>query len=241
MEENTRLTDLTRMLLSSPAFSGFLNELSANGMPAPPTTTSNQQGQTKSQVRPTRKDVNPHQASRQMQNQQPQINMAMIPETSIDFSVLEQPVNGWTSIPSNDFQVFSVSALPQLPVLDLSPISGKALSTQASHDVTKETAHIAEVPAWVKPNADLDIETVGEDVMDEAFDLYNDLCMATTTSKPYSLDTYLASLKTETNKYTLHLTTNLTEANSAQLKRMCAALDETCERVAAYLPGGLSV
>lgn len=241
MEENTRLTDLTRMLLSSPAFSGFLNELSANGMPAPPTTASNQQSQIKSQARPTRKDVNPHQVSRQMQNQQPQINMAMIPETSIDFSVLEQPVNNWNSIPSNDFQVFSVSALPQVPVLDLSPISGKALSTQISPDVTKETAQIAELPAWVKPDADVVAETTTEDMMDEAFDLYNDSSMTTSTSKPYSLDTFLASLKPETNKYTLDLTTNLNEAGFAQLKRMCDAMDETCERVAAYLPGGLSV
>src|SRR5256885_6591869 len=78
MEENTRLSDLTRMLLSSQAFSGFLNELSQNGMPAPSTTAataSQPQSQTQSQAQPqpTKKDVNPHQATRQAQNQQTQV------------------------------------------------------------------------------------------------------------------------------------------------------------------------
>jgi bZIP-type transcription factor MBZ1 len=112
MEDNTRLTDLTRMLLSSSAFSGILSELSTSGMREPSSAASNQEGQVNSQSRPSRKDVNPHHATRQMQNQQPQINMAMIAETSIDFSTLEQPSNSWNAIPSNNFQVISVSALP---------------------------------------------------------------------------------------------------------------------------------
>jgi hypothetical protein len=240
MEENTRLTDLTRMLLSSPAFSGFLNELSANGMPAPPTTTSNQQSQTKSQPRPTRKDVNPHQASRQMQNQQPQINMAMIPETSIDFSALEQPANTWNSIPSNDFQVFSVPAVPLVPMLDVKQLSGKAPSLSASLDTFKETPRIAETPEWVKNDRDQVSTTGAEDNLDQAFDLYNDLSTTSTTSTPYSLESYLASLKPETITSTLDLTCPVQETSSAQLDRMCCALDETCKQLAAYLPAALS-
>src|SRR5437763_10380591 len=64
IEENTRLTDLTRMLLSSQAFSSFLNELSLNGIPAPATAAASSQPQ----PQPTKKDVNPHQATRQAQN-----------------------------------------------------------------------------------------------------------------------------------------------------------------------------
>jgi hypothetical protein len=225
------------MLLSSPAFSGFLNELSANGMPAPPTTATNPQAQIKSQPRSTRKDVNPHQASRQMQNQQPQINLAMIPETSIDFSSLEQPANSWNSIPSNDFQVFSVSAIPQVPILDLTKLSGKA-PLAVNLDTVKETPHIAEVPSWVKSSADLGASTDCEETLAEAFDLYNDLPETSTTSS-YTMDLYLASLKSETSNAIVDFDSTMTETNLAHLERICAALDETCEQLAAYLPGAL--
>lgn len=235
MEENTRLTDLTRMLLSSSAFSGFLNELSANGMPAPPSTVSNQQGQAKPQSRPTHKDVNPHQASRQMQNQQPQINIAMIPETSIDFSVLEQPSNSWNAIPSNDFQVFSVSAVPQVPVLDLTSLSGKASSSPVSISSTKEAPRIAEVPAWVKNDSEA-VKAGVEDHLDQEFDLYNDLPTTSTTAPASSLNSYLVSLKTDNFDVNLNLPNTIDETNLAHLKRICAALDETCEQLAAYLP-----
>lgn len=205
-------------------------------MPAPPTAALNQQGPTKSQPRPTRKDVNPHQASRQMQNQQPQINMAMIPETSIDFSVLEQPSNSWNSIPSNDFQVFSVSAVPQVPVLDLTPLSGKTPSTSVSADIAKEAPQIKEIPAWVNKDAETVAETGTEANLDQAFDLYNNLTVTITTSSSSSLDSYLAFVKPETSKFSLGLTAGIDESNLAKLKRMCAALDETCEKLAAYLP-----
>jgi hypothetical protein len=221
------------MLLSSPAFSGFLNELSSHGMPAPPaTTTSNQQSQTKSQPRPTHKDVNPHQASRQMQNQQPQINMAMIPET--DFSVLEQPMNTWNSIPSNDYQVFSVSAVPEVPMLDLTPLSGKA-SSPITLEAMKDAPQIAELPAWVNNTAE-SVTTSSSDDENEAFALYNDTPSPTTTS-PYSLDSFLASAKPNTTKFMFDISTAVDESSSlAQLKRMCAAMDEVSKQLAAYLP-----
>ena len=218
------------MLLSSTAFSGFLNELSANGMPAPPTSASNQHTQTKPQPRPTRKDVNPHQAARQMQNQQPQINMAMIPET--DFSVLDQSANNWSSIPSNDFQVYSISAVPQVPALDLASLSGKTSSSPLNVDSSKEVPQLPEVPAWVKTTSEpAATKSTSEECLDEAFALYNDTPSTPSTSS--SLESYLASAKPESNKFALAITQS---SNLAQLKRVCAALDETCERLAAYLP-----
>jgi bZIP-type transcription factor MBZ1 len=222
------------MLLSSPAFSGFLNELSTNGMPAPPaTTTSTQQSQTKSQPRSTHKDVNPHQASRQMQNQQPQINMAMIPET--DFSVLEQPMNTWNSIPSNDYQVFSVSAVPEVPILDLMPLSRKASSSPITLEAPKDTPQITELPAWVNNTAE-SVTTSSSEDENEAFALYNDTPSSTTTL-PYSLNSFLASAKPESTKFMSDISAATDESSSlAQLKRMCAAMDEISEPLAAYLP-----
>src|SRR5882672_1378664 len=118
MEENTRLTDLTRMLLSSQAFSGFLSELSTSGLPAPTSATTQTSNQPRPQ--PTRKDVNPHQAARQMHAQQPQIGMALLSESAVNFSVLDTPANSWnTGISSNDFQVFALTELPRGPAIDL--------------------------------------------------------------------------------------------------------------------------
>ncbi|KAI9887107.1 MAG: hypothetical protein M1823_001097 [Watsoniomyces obsoletus] len=68
-DENTRLSDLTRMLLGSPAFSGFLEQLSTNGgaSSAPTQTSSSAPAANDSvvggpSVAPTPKDVNPSQA-----------------------------------------------------------------------------------------------------------------------------------------------------------------------------------
>lgn len=126
MEENTRLTDLTRMLLSSQAFSGFLSELSGT---APPSSSSNpSQGQSRPQPHPSQKDVNPHQITRQLENQQQQIGMATIPETPLDFSLADNTstASSWnTGISLSNFPVYSLTSLPEGPVLDIGKLSGK--------------------------------------------------------------------------------------------------------------------
>src|SRR5438874_1734309 len=58
MEENARLTDLTRMLLSSPHFSSFLGDISVNGLPAPQSSLPSA-AQTSFQPKP-QKDANPN-------------------------------------------------------------------------------------------------------------------------------------------------------------------------------------
>ncbi|KAF7509782.1 hypothetical protein GJ744_007477 [Endocarpon pusillum] len=116
MEENTRLTDLTRMLLSSQAFSGFLSELSGT---APPSSSSNpSQGQSRPQPQPSQKDVNPH-----------QIGMATISDIPLDFSLADNTstASSWnTGITLSNFPVYSLTSLPEGPVLDIGKLSGKA-------------------------------------------------------------------------------------------------------------------
>ncbi|KAL2260592.1 hypothetical protein VTK26DRAFT_5341 [Humicola hyalothermophila] len=135
MEENKRLTDLTRMLLSSPCFSEFLNQLSeehresmsdlpADGATQPtmvPTGGSQPQPQqqpaqsVQPQVR--RKDVNPY----AVQQQHPSTNLAMIPEESVDFSqFFEVPVDGFTYQP----QVYAAAVDVAEPI-DAGVLSGK--------------------------------------------------------------------------------------------------------------------
>lgn len=126
-EENTRLTDLTRMLLSSQAFSGFLSELSGTALPS--STGSIQQPQAPSQPQRTQKDINPHQVARQLQNQQQQqIGMATVPDGSLDFSLVEgnTSLSSWNAgVGLNNFPVYSVIKLPEGPALDVEILSGK--------------------------------------------------------------------------------------------------------------------
>lgn len=127
MDENKRLTDLTRMLLSSPSFSNFLDHLSANpsSIPAPPgrpaapqqQQQTPQQQQQQQQQRQMPKDVSPYDAQ-----QQQQIGMAMIPEQTMDFSMLSIGQNPYASYQP---QVFVVDT-PEVPSIDTNVLSGKS-------------------------------------------------------------------------------------------------------------------
>ncbi|KAF7547930.1 hypothetical protein G7Z17_g7387 [Cylindrodendrum hubeiense] len=118
MEENKRLSDLTRMLLSSPSFSNFLDHLSSNPATmnqAPQLKAEAQQQQQQAQQQP--KDVNPYGS----QQSQQQIGMAMIPEQSMDFSMLSIDNSSYNFQP----QVFVVDT-PDVPApIDAAILSGK--------------------------------------------------------------------------------------------------------------------
>lgn len=154
MEENTRLTDLTRMLLSSQAFSGFLSELSGTGLPSSSNTVPPSQSQPQSQ--PTQKDVNPQQLASQLQNQQPQIGIATVPETSINFPLFEAVTStpSWNAdVGSNNFPVYTSIGLPDGPALDEKKLSGKGESScpfQAPNTVKSDVPVIQHAPlSWM--------------------------------------------------------------------------------------------
>ncbi|KAI0161229.1 hypothetical protein GGR57DRAFT_351381 [Xylariaceae sp. FL1272] len=117
MEENRRLTDLTRMLLSSSSFSDFLDHLSRN-----PTVPAAQPQIEQRQPEPQRapKDVNPYNGA--SQNQHQQIGMVMIPEQTMDFSMLNLNNDAFNYQP----QVFAVLETPEPPVIDTDILRGKS-------------------------------------------------------------------------------------------------------------------
>jgi bZIP-type transcription factor MBZ1 len=126
MEENTRLTDLTRMLLSSQAFSGFLTELSGTGLASSSNTLPSSQSQPRPQPQPTQKDVNPQQLARQLHTQQHQIGIATVPETPVNFPLFETVTSSWNSdVGPNNFPVYSLTSLSDGPALDVKMLSGK--------------------------------------------------------------------------------------------------------------------
>ncbi|KAH8178218.1 bZIP transcription factor domain-containing protein [Sarocladium implicatum] len=142
VDENKRLQELTRMLLSSSSFSTFLDDLSTNpaALPqAPQQIKVEEPQQQQQQQRQLPKDVNAFGA----QPSQQQIGMAMIPEQTMDFSMLSLD-NNFNFQP----QVFVVDT-PEIPA----PIDTAALSGKASNFVeeTFETEEKLDVPVIEHP------------------------------------------------------------------------------------------
>jgi hypothetical protein len=225
-EENNRLTDLTRMLLSSQAFSGFLQELSQSGLPPPNLQKNMQQPkpvqtQPQSQPQPMKKDVSSNAAS-----QQPQIGMALIPETPVDFSVL-QPSNGWMNVlPTNDYHVYAVTELPTPPMLDLESLSGKTSSTKGSSKASKEVPRLPELPPPMVTSTPVEVSKVDESVTldPDSFALYfnsSDSDIHCSSEGEYS---------TLAEEYA-----NISEEECmANLKKMCGDLDDSCVKLAKF-------
>jgi len=239
MEENTRLSDLTRMLLSSQAFSGFLNELSQNGMPAPAPATTAPAVASQPQPQPTKKDVNPHQATRQAQNQQTTVGMTMIPESTVDFSLLDlTTTNNWNAgFGMNSYQVCAVTEVPEGPAIDTNFLSGKN-----SYDVTKSSTSMAKTypvlqfpptikqqdsnppPAQVNELSELD---------EPAFTLFIDQTKATLPVVEQSAaSNHSASNNLSTS---VHPGPEESEADRwARLESMCSTLDMSCEYLSSH-------
>lgn len=206
--ENTRLTDLTRMLLSSPAFSTFLNDLSGTGAPASVPEISRPQSQnpaSRPQSAAPRKDVNPNQATPHplsSQNLNTRVGMTMIPEeTSFQYNATESANSGWTDSNMDfgglyDAQVYAVTEVPQGPAVDsmsFAMLHGKRSNFVGSYsgdDSKDEPAEIHPMPVLADkveiPEAierqphDVDI-----DVSDPAFALFID--QPCTSSKPAAM------------------------------------------------------
>jgi len=222
MEENTRLTDLTRMLLSSNAFSGFLQELSNSGISnkaqqqiAQQQKAQQQQQQT--QPQPTRKDVPTHEAARQLQsqNQHMQVGMTLIPETPIDLSVFDG-LNSWNNVvPSNDFQVFSVTEMPEPPKLDLSKMSEKPVEPKPIRSNKKDLPIISPIPT---PCIDRVDDLYAEESSSATVCLELPPVLSTTISKAALSSELLSVQSTARGSWT-------------ELEQMCKDMDESCDRI----------
>lgn len=233
-EENTRLTDLTRMLLSSQAFSGFLQELSQSGLPPPNVQKALQQqkalqnqAQPQPQPQPTKKDVNSNVATQQMPGQQPQIGMALIPEIPVDFSAL-QPANGWmNALPTNDFQVYAVAELPTPPALDLEILSGKPSHQKGTSKACTEVPQLPELPSEVISSSTVEAEAQIDDSVhldQDAFALY--------------FDHSASNLQQPSEEIEIAETESSSELSNEEklivLRKMCFDLDESCDKLSAY-------
>jgi hypothetical protein len=228
MEENTRLSDLTRMLLSSPSFSGFLDTLASN--PAAAQTAQAVQQPRQQQIeqpqpqRQIRKDINPYAAQQQMQQQQ--IGMAMIPEQKMDFSMLDQ--------------VFSVLSLPEV-VIDTEILSGKrsSFTPMKCDDEKVELPKIERIPTSEPQKVELPTVVDEEFDADPAYALF--VSYPTTASLKSSepepeLDlSFLANLSLKPSNFELLVMPEVDEATSEaamrRVERLSADLDACMERL----------
>ncbi|KAI9818601.1 MAG: hypothetical protein M1832_004374 [Thelocarpon impressellum] len=185
-EENTRLSDLTRMLLSSSAFSTFLDDLSASGM-RPPTTAAEQSAAPAEAPRQvetiqpnTRKDADPFAvAQAQLQAQQQggaQVGMTLLPDATMDMASLDLDGSGSWALGSmgagtwggNTSQVFSVLELPQGPAvdrIDAQALSGKSSNSVGSHFASDESK---ELPAAIERMPAAEADTGDEKIASRA-------------------------------------------------------------------------
>ena len=234
MEENNRLTDLTRMLLSSPAFSGFLNELSANGGSVPSAlqkTTAPQQAP--SQPQSIRKDVNPHQVARQLQSQH-QVGMVMVPEPQVDLSVMDLNTrSNWSSgVDMNSFQVFSVTEMPEDPAIDVCVLSGKSSSPiESMASSSKEIPTLPSIQASSKEQmGELDINPDIE--LDGSLSLFDVSSSVKSAPSPSSPQPHAILSISKPQQFELIAIAPYDPATTAaRLEKMCAELDESCARL----------
>lgn len=130
LEENGRLTDLTRMLLSSSHFSNFLNDITVNGLPPQlqntPQPTAPVVSHTPAPQSNPPRNMNSHGNVQDFQGSQPQdfqVGMVMVPEYGADMHA-----SGWNSGIDMNFThapVFAVLEVPEGPAVDTDLLSGK--------------------------------------------------------------------------------------------------------------------
>lgn len=265
MAENTRLSDLTRMLLSSPAFSTFLSDLSGNGVAPPPSSQASQPPTTKAGPTPTtRKDVNPHQViKREVEGRQEvaQIGMTLVPETTIDYGALESASNPWVEGAMDfglyDAQVFTITDLPQGPAVDqISPaiLSGKSTYSATSYvdddDEPKHELPILERRPSLEQNESVqELEKGRDDIefdeSDPAFTLFAN-CTSHTASVSTTVEPALfGSIEPDKAFSRLELVIDqqvddglgeISTATMENFERLCSRLEGASKRIAALMP-----
>jgi hypothetical protein len=238
MEENTRLTDLTRMLLSSPSFSGFLDTLAQNpaAQQQQPTPAPAQVQQ--SENRQVRKDINPYAAQQQVQHQQ-HIGMAMVPEQNMDFTILNSDVNF-----SYQPQVFSVLSMPET-VIDSEILSGKTPSFSPpllSEDEKVELPVVQRAPVPAPAEIEVEVKAKEIEVVDEEFDADPAFALFTAPSPPISrpqdMDTIaelLAAIPAKQQHFSLVVRSEVSkdeaEAAMGRVNRLCEGIERVADKL----------
>ena len=253
------------MLLSSPAFSSFLNDLSGTGASAS-TMSEISRPSSSSQSATPRKDVNPNQTSTHpssSQNANAHVGMTMIPEeSSFQYNTVETANNGWTNNNMDfrglyDAQVYAVTEVPQGPAVDsinFAMLHGKTsnfVGSYSNYGSKDEPAEIEPMPVSVEKATIPEViehrsEEVDMDDSDPAFALFID--QPRTSSKPAAVvepeDSIFGEIELEKAFGRLELVVaedpnesqEVSSATIERFERLCSRIDAASSRVAAITP-----
>lgn len=205
--ENIRLTDLTHMLLGSPHFQPFLDELSRNpevaSLSTPFQGPRSQASEPPSQSSNRPQDISPNQVNRQSQvPRNTQVGLTMIPEEpTFDYTSNLLINTGYTNNMNfgglYDPQVCAVTSVPQGPAVD-TPNFGGILSGKSSNfvgpcplpdDDKDEQPFVDAMPVATANSSMLDLiesptEDVTIDVSDAALALFSGTASPSSQSSP---------------------------------------------------------
>lgn len=249
-EENANLTDLARMLLSSPHFSSFLEDSNMSGVPAQAQPGQQPAQQQPQQAQPPQLPSQPQQqpvvsqpmqsapakeatanpGSQQFQMQQnPQVGMVMVPSQAMDISTMDMNNGGWNSgIDMNygNTPVFAVMEVPEGPA-----ITGDVLSGKSSNFIEPSVLEPAkdEIPALDLPPI---VEGKGYgtgsevEINDPAFPLYSDSPSSTDVPEPFNG----VRPEKESPAFEIVVESEL-EAAKARLKHLCSSMEPAYQRI----------
>ncbi|KAE8419242.1 hypothetical protein BDV36DRAFT_282451 [Aspergillus pseudocaelatus] len=245
-EENARLTDLARMLLSSPNFSQFLDEMPMNGVPTsaqpqPPQQQQPQQLQSQpqpQQQQPTMqanvpKDTNHGHGPQEFAMQQnAQVGMVVVPNQGLDVAAMGMNNAGWNSGIDMNYNpsVFAVLEVPEPSIIDTEILSGKSSSAGTYlpeiTDTKNEIPVLERMPMSEEPKeASFGVENpdVEFDESDPAFALFAD---SPATSQQESLNNSFNGVELEKSAHAFELVVE-TESQDAETRfsYLCHSMD----------------
>jgi hypothetical protein len=225
-EENSRLTDLTRILLSSPHLSDVLNDLSTNGLPA--------QLQAVAQIPQPQHQPMVSQAPIPTSVAGPPVNMTMVPDNRMDVYG-----GGWNSGIDMNYNpsVFAVFEVPE-PAIEVEALSGKSSSfetpLESSESSKVEVPQLDRPPVTTPTAVDTCQTTEATEELDETdpcFALFLD-DVPFRSAPPAALFERLECEKH--SQYTLVVdqdSVDVSESSIRDFKRLCSSMDAAFERV----------
>lgn len=242
MEENRRQQAFIERLLRHQAFNPFLEDLVKEQQDMSASAPLASVPSSSVPVAPA-----PAPAPAQFQFSQPEnthVGMTMIPETQLDFSMLNinnnanwNMGNGFNGYQPQGPRVFAVTELPEGPAnpLDISVLSGKGYSTifAVEDEASTEEELKAEYPVIERPiqSEQPIMAPIEEDDADDEYDLYRS-SPATSATPPASFELTLATGKA--SRFELVVSDDASDAILAErLEKKMAAMEPAFQRIAA--------
>lgn len=240
-EENARLNDLARMLLGSPHFSNFLNDmgdtLPAQPQPQPQQAQQQQQPQQAApqpNLQSMAKDPNANRGQEFQMQQNPQPNMVMVPNQGLDPSGMGMNNASWNSgIDMNygNTPVFAVMEVPDGPALDAEILSGKSTTPFSIPESSKSEPPVVNHPATDSSNSS-DIGVANPDVeideSDPAFALFVDTPVLATSP------TFEGISSEKATQFELVVdNSEVSDSAKRTFNALCHSIEDAFERVSA--------